>query len=118
MSFQSTVVLNSKSGIQYNKNINMYSKTYSVYIVTNEKYGTLYIGVTNNLEGRVWEHKNKVNEGFSSKYKTYKLVYHEEYEDINGAIDREKQLKTWNRQWKINLIEKENPNWEDLYNSL
>lgn len=96
----------------------MYSKIYSVYILANEKYGTLYIGVTNNLEGRVWEHKNKVNKGFSSKYKTYRLVYHEGYEDINSAIDREKQLKTWDRQWKINLIEKENPNWEDLYNSL
>jgi len=96
----------------------MFQNDYYIYITTNKKGGTLYIGVTNNLEGRIWEHKEKINKGFTSKYKVDKLVYYETYNDINEAITREKQLKTWNRQWKINLIEKENPNWEDLYNSL
>jgi len=96
----------------------MFFNNYYVYILANKKGGTLYIGVTNNLEGRIWEHKNNIYKGFPSKYKTYNLIYHEEYEDINSAIDREKQLKTWNREWKIALIEKENPNWEDLYYSL
>jgi len=96
----------------------MYSKTYSVYIMSNKKGGTLYIGVTSDLEGRAWEHKNNAYKGFSNKYKTHNLVYHEEFEDINSAIDREKQLKKWNRSWKIKLIEEKNPNWEDLYNNL
>ena len=100
------------------KQEHMYSKIYSVYIMSNKKGGTLYVGVTSDLEGRIWEHKNNVYKGFSSKYKTYNLVYHEEFEDINSAIDREKQLKKWNRSWKIKLIEKENPNWEDLHNNL
>ncbi len=90
-------------------------KTYFVYIVANGKNGTIYIGVTNNLAKRVWEHTNKVVQGFTSKYDVNKLVYFEDYSDINLAIKREKRMKEWSRQNKINLIEKNNPNWIDLY---
>ena len=79
------------------------------------------MGVTNNLEGRIWEHKEGAYKSFTNKYKANMLVYYEVYEvynDIKEAITREKQLKTWNRQWKINLIEKENPEWKDLYYDL
>ena len=86
--------------------------------MTNRETGVLYVGVTNSLERRVWEHKEGVNEGFTKKYKLKTLVYHEEFEDINSAIDREKELKHWNRRWKVELIEKENPNWDDLYGTL
>ena len=96
----------------------MFFDDYYVYIISNDKKGTIYIGVTNNLEGRIWEHKEGIYKGFSSKYKTNKLVYYEVYNDINEAIAREKQLKKWKRDWKIELIEKDNPNWEDLYNNL
>jgi putative endonuclease len=96
----------------------MFQNDYYVYITAGDKKCTIYIGVTNNLEGRVWEHKNKVYKGFTSKYKVNKLVYYETYNDISEAIDREKQLKKWNREWKIKLIEENNPEWEDLYNNL
>ncbi len=88
---------------------------YFTYILTNRIYGTLYIGVTNNLTKRIYEHKSKKIEGFTKKYNIDKLVYYESCSNINAAIGREKQLKRWNRQWKINLIEKYNPNWRDLY---
>ena len=90
-------------------------KLYYVYIMASRKKGTLYIGVTNNLAKRIWEHKNKIVEGFTSKYEINSLVYYESYSQIESAILREKVLKKWNRQWKINLIEKENPKWQDLY---
>ena len=77
--------------------------------------GTLYIGVTSNLVKRVYEHKNNIIEGFTKKYNTHKLVYYETTNDIESAIKREKQLKKWNRKWKMNLIEKNNPEWRDLY---
>jgi len=77
--------------------------------------GTLYIGVTSNLVKRVYEHKNNIIEGFTKKYNTHKLVYYETTNDIESAIRREKQLKKWNRKWKMNLIEKNNPEWRDLY---
>ena len=86
-----------------------------VYIMTNKPNGTLYIGVTNNLVRRVWEHKNKVVEGFTSKYNLDKLVYYEIFEDELGAITREKQIKAGSRKKKIDLIEKINPFWRDLY---
>jgi putative endonuclease len=78
------------------------------------KNGTLYIGVTNNLERRMYEHKNRLYEGFTNKYGLDKLIYFETYQFINDAIKREKSMKKWKRQWKINLIEKDNPNWNDL----
>lgn len=77
--------------------------------------GVLYIGVTNNLIRRVYEHKNDLVEGFTSRYKVHKLVYFEETSDINSAILREKQIKKWNRGWKIKMIEADNPGWNDLY---
>ena len=80
--------------------------------------GTLYIGVTNNLIRRVYEHKNGLVEGFTKKYAVKTLVYFEVYSDIETAITREKQIEKWNRAWKIKLIEERNPNWDDLYNSI
>lgn len=87
---------------------------YAVYILSNKKNGTLYIGMTNNLERRVFEHKNKLIDGFTKKYNLNTLVCFETYKYVNDAIIREKRLKTWKRQWKVNLIEKENPSWNDL----
>jgi putative endonuclease len=88
------------------------------YILSNERNGTLYIGVTSNLEKRIWEHKTKQMRGFSRKYNTHMLVHVEEFIRIDEAIAREKQLKKWNRKWKINLIERSNPNWLDLAKEL
>ena len=87
---------------------------YYVYILASKKNGVLYIGVTNDLERRIFEHKNKTVKGFTSRYNVDKLVYFEKYSNINEAIKKEKQLKKWNRQWKIDLIEGNNPNWSDL----
>lgn len=86
-----------------------------VYILASQTNGTLYIGVTNNLVRRVYEHKNKIIKGFTEKYKVDKLVYFEQFEDIETAINREKQLKTFKREWKMELIEKNNKSWKDLY---
>jgi len=93
-------------------------KTSFVYIITNHKGGTLYTGVTNNLIRRTYEHKNKLIDGFSKKYHLDKLVYYEIHEDISFAIQREKNIKNWNRIWKIRLIEEVNPNWQDLFYDL
>ena len=90
-------------------------KFYFVYILASRKYGTLYIGIINNLLRRIYEHKSGYVKGFSKKYKTEMLVYFEIHRDIKEAIHREKQMKKWKRKWKINLIEKENPEWHDLY---
>ena len=87
---------------------------YYLYILTNKKNGTLYIGASNNLERRVFEHKNKLVDGFTKNYGLDKLVYFETYQYINDAIKREKNMKKWERQWKISLIENDNPNWNDL----
>ncbi len=89
--------------------------TYFVYILASRRNGTLYIGVTNNLQRRVYEHKMELIEGFTKKYKVKILVYFEETNNIYSALEREKQLKKWNRRWKIRLIEENNPNWKDLY---
>jgi len=91
---------------------------YYVYILASRKNGTLYIGVTNNLMRRVFEHKNGFIKGFTQKYNVHRLVYFEETPDIQSALKREKQLKKWRRQWKIDLIEKENPKWNDLFEQL
>ena len=86
-----------------------------IYILASQRNGTLYVGITSDLLKRVWQHKNKVFGGFTEKYGVDKLVYYEIYENISDAINREKKLKKWDRKWKINLIEKDNPNWLDLY---
>jgi len=91
----------------------VFMKNYYIYIMTNNSK-TLYIGMTNNLERRVYEHKNSLVKGFTSKYKITKLVYYEMTNDVNTALNREKQLKNWRREWKINLIESLNPEWKDL----
>lgn len=91
---------------------------YYAYILASKKNGTLYIGVTNNLVKRIYEHKNDLVEGFTKRYHTHNLVYFEPYEEINEAILREKRLKKWNRQWKMELIEKNNPEWKDLYSEI
>ncbi len=90
-------------------------KNYYIYILASERNGTLYIGVTNDLIRRVYNHKNKLVEGFTKKYNIDMLVYYETTENIEAAIIREKQLKKWNRSWKLELIEKSNPDWKDLY---
>ncbi|MFZ2225929.1 MAG: GIY-YIG nuclease family protein [Candidatus Moraniibacteriota bacterium] len=93
----------------------MRTKDYFVYILASEKNGTLYIGVTSDLVKRVWQHKEGLAEGFTKKYKTKILVYFEQTNDIVSAIAREKQLKKWNRSWKIKLIESDNSKWRDLF---
>ena len=89
-------------------------KNFYVYILTNKSNEVLYIGVTNDLLRRVFEHKNKVVEGFTKKYNLTKLVYYEVTDSAESAIRREKQLKNWHRKWKIDLINQFNPEWEDL----
>jgi putative endonuclease len=96
----------------------MNSKNYFTYILASKRNGTLYIGVTNDLIRRVYEHKIEKIEGFTKKYKINKLVWYEEGGDVNAAIYREKQLKKWNRIWKLRIIEEFNPRWEDLYINL
>jgi len=86
--------------------------------MASKRNGTLYIGVTNNLKKRVFEHKNGMYDSFTKKHKVDKLVYFEETSDIESAIQREKQLKKWNRQWKMRLIEDFNPKWKDLYDEI
>ena len=91
---------------------------YFGYMLASKRNGTLYIGVTNKLLKRVHQHKNDVTEGFTRKYNVHSLVYYEVFNRIQDAITREKQMKKWKRQWKMELIEKSNPNWEDLFESL
>ena len=95
-----------------------YTKYYYVYILTNRTNEVLYIGVTNNLIRRIGEHKKDSVEGFTKKYKVHKLVYFQQTDNIESAIIREKQIKNWHRQWKINLITKDNPEWNDLYDEI
>ena len=85
-----------------------------VYVLASQPYGTLYVGVTSNLIARLWQHRNGEVKGFTSRYKVYRLVRFEQFATIHDAITREKQLKRWHRQWKINLIESANPQWLDL----
>lgn len=89
-----------------------------VYILTSKPYGTLYIGVTSDLLKRIWEHKNKVVPGFTKQYGVDRLVWFEAYETREAALHREKQIKEWKRDWKINLIERENHHWVDLSSTL
>jgi putative endonuclease len=96
----------------------MLTNQYFVYLLSSKNNGTLYIGVTNDLVRRIYEHKNGLADGFTKKYGIKNLVWYEVHEDIEQAIIREKQIKKWNRAWKIELIQKENPEWRDLSNEL
>ncbi|HAT2067962.1 TPA: GIY-YIG nuclease family protein [Legionella pneumophila] len=87
---------------------------YFVYILASKVYGTLYTGITSNLVQRIYQHKKGLAEGFTKRYNVHRLVYYEIHSDVYEAIIREKHIKKWNRQWKINLIEQNNPQWLDL----
>ena len=93
-------------------------KNMYVYIMANDRNGTLYVGVTSDLPRRVYEHKNSIMKGFTSKYQLNKLVYYEVFDDELTAIQREKNLKKYNRNWKKDLIESQNPEWVDLYEKI
>jgi len=93
-------------------------KQFFVYILASRRNGTLYTGVTSDLPKRVWQHKNKLVEGFTARYGVDQLVYFELHEAADSAIRREKQIKKWNRAWKLELIEKGNPTWRDLYDEI
>ena len=90
----------------------------AVYVLASKRNGTLYVGVTSNLRKRVWKHKNELVEGFTKRYGVHHLVYYEIYDDMMPAITREKQIKKWNRAWKLDLIEKQNPDWKDLWEGI
>jgi putative endonuclease len=90
-------------------------KKFFVYLLASKRNGTLYVGVTSNLPGRVWQHRNKIVDGFTAKYRIGSLVYFEVHESSESAIQREKQIKKWNRAWKLRLIEGGNPGWNDLF---
>ena len=90
----------------------------AVYILTSKRNGTLYTGVTSDLRKRTWEHKNNQADGFTKKYGVHQLVYFELHQDMTAAITREKQIKKWSREWKLNLIEQQNPDWADLWQKI
>ena len=90
----------------------------AVYILASKRNGKLYIGVTSNLQKRIWEHKNDLVEGFTKKYGVHRLVYYELHDDMPSAVSREKQIKKWNRAWKLELIESQNLGWTDLWNGI
>jgi len=99
--------------------MNLYMKeNFYVYILSSQRRGTLYVGVTSDLLKRLYEHKNGVVEGFTKRYGVHRLVYYEVAKDAEAALTRERQIKKWNRVWKLRLIEEHNPEWEDLYASL
>jgi putative endonuclease len=91
---------------------------YYVYLLASRKHGTLYLGVTNDLVRRVFEHKNRLVPGFTSRYGVVRLVWFETHEDVTAAISREKEIKKWRRDWKISLIERDNPDWFDLWETI
>jgi putative endonuclease len=90
----------------------------AVYILASKRNGTLYIAVTSDLQKRSWEHKNDLFDGFTKKYGVHQLVYYELHDNMVSAITREKQLKKWNRAWKLELIEQGNPDWKDLWQAI
>lgn len=90
-------------------------KQFFVYMMASQKIGTIYIGVTSDLKKRVWEHKNKIADGFTKEYEVDRLVWYEPHESAEAAITKEKQMKEWKRDWKIKRVEEINPNWNDLY---
>ena len=89
-----------------------------VYMLASKRNGTIYVGVTNDIGRRIWEHKNNVIDGFTKKYSIHLLVYYELHHTMPDAILREKQIEKWNRAWKIELIQRDNPQWEDLYENI
>jgi putative endonuclease len=93
-------------------------KAYYVYILASGRYGTLYVGVTSDLIKRAWQHREALAEGFTKKYDVKQLVWYELHNDVHAAITREKQIKKWNRAWKIELIQEQNPLWRDLYEDI
>jgi len=101
-----------KNGIQKNRN------DYYVYILASKRNGTFYVGFTSDLAQRIYAHKNNLVEGFTKKYGVHMLVYYETSGDYEGALQREKQIKEWKRRWKIELIERDNPEWRDLYEDI
>ena len=94
------------------------NKQPAVYILANKRNGTLYVGVTSDLIKRIWQHKNNVVKGFTERYSIHQLVWYELHETMESAIRKEKMLKNWKRIWKLELIEKSNPNWQDLYGTI
>lgn len=94
------------------------NKQPSVYILASKRNGTLYIGVTSNLVKRIWEHKNNMVEGFTKRYNVHRLVWYELHASMESAITREKRVKNWKRKWKLELIERGNPEWLDLFNKI
>ena len=94
------------------------TKQPAVYILASKRNGTLYVGVTSDLETRAWQHKNNAVEGFTKQYGVPHLVYYELHGDMLSAIAREKQIKKWNRAWKLDVIEKQNPDWKDLWEGI
>jgi putative endonuclease len=97
---------------------NAVNKQPSVYILASKRNGTLYIGVTSDLAKRIWEHRNNMVEGFTKRYGVRHLVWYELHESMESAIQREKRLKEWKRVWKLELIERTNPDWQDLYQTI
>jgi putative endonuclease len=104
-----------QAGDPVNAGVEMGQRSYWVYILASRIGGTLYIGITNDLVRRVYQHRGRQTRGFTKRYDVNRLVYFEQYDDPENAIHREKRLKKWKRTWKIQLIEKDNPNWDDLY---
>ena len=90
----------------------------AVYMLASKRNGTLYIGVTSELAQRVWQHKNDLIDGFTKRYGVHQLVWYEVHDTMQSAIAREKALKNWQRAWKVKLIEKNNPGWQDLYETI
>jgi len=96
----------------------MLTRSHFVYLLASRRRGTLYVGVTNDLLKRVWQHKQGLVEGFTKRYGIKTLVWYEQTDSIESAMTREKQIKKWNRDWKVELIEKNNPQWKDLYEDI
>jgi len=96
----------------------MLTRSYFVYLLASRRRGTLCVGVTNDLLKRVWQHKQGLVEGFTKRYGIKTLVWYEQTDSIESAMTREKQIKKWNRDWKVELIEKNNPQWKDLYEDI
>ena len=90
----------------------------AVYVLASGRNGTLYIGVTSDLVKRIWEHKNNLAEGFTRRYNVHNLVWYELHDNMTSAIEKEKRMKEWKRDWKLKLIENFNPGWQDLYDTL